>query len=106
MKLTKEQKLVIMYALNFLYENVDIDVTLENEKTLSDSDIRKIIVGIFDYMNKKLNRYIVEHHEFGVRGCETVEDLTRHLEKNPHPEYRLVNCQWISGTYQLVWELI
>ena len=47
MKLTKEQKLVIMYALNFLYENVDTDVTLENGKTLSDSDIRKIIVGIF-----------------------------------------------------------
>jgi hypothetical protein len=57
-------------------------------------------------MNKKLNRYIVEYHQFGVRGCETVEDLTRYLEKNPHPEYRLVNCQWISGTYQLVWELI
>lgn len=46
MKLTKEQKLVIMYALNFLYENVDTDVTLENGKTLSDSDIRKIIVDI------------------------------------------------------------
>jgi len=57
-------------------------------------------------MNKKLKRYIVEHHQFGVSGCETVEDLTRYLEKNPHPEYRLVNCQWISGTYQLVWELI
>jgi hypothetical protein len=46
MKLTKEQKLVIMYALNFLYENVGSDVTLENGKTLSDSDIRKIIVDI------------------------------------------------------------
>ena len=58
-------------------------------------------------MNKKLKRYIVEQYiQFGVSGCETSDDLTRHLEKNPHPKYRLVSCQWISGTYQLVWELI
>jgi hypothetical protein len=55
-------------------------------------------------MNK---RYIVEHGlPKTVSGCETVQDLTRYLETDPHPKYRLVNCQRISGTYQLVYQLV
>jgi hypothetical protein len=57
-----------------------------------------------------MNKYIIEHglvgrSEYAVSGCETIEDLREYLSTNPHPQYRLVSCQWLSGNYLLVWEL-
>ena len=62
---------------------------------------------LFDYMKSELKRFIVQYDlPKTISGCETVNDLSRYLETNPYPEYRLVSFQWISGTYQLVWELV
>ena len=60
-------------------------------------------------MAKKSKRYIVEHSlegrvKYAQRGCESVENLQEYLETDPHKDYRLVSCQWSSGSYTLVWE--
>ena len=53
----------------------------------------------------KKKRYIVEYGAGGgVAGCQTVNDLERYLDKNPHPDYRLVSFQH-TGNFMLVWEL-
>ena len=51
-------------------------------------------------------KHIVEHGiPGGVRGCNTVEDLQRYLDSDPHPGYRLASCQG-AGSILLVWEEI
>lgn len=39
-----------------------------------------------------------------VRNCNTVEDLERYLNTDPHTEYRLVSCQFVNGDFIMVWE--
>lgn len=46
-------------------------------------------------------RYIVESMQFGT----TREDLNAYLNTDPHPNYRLVSCQFLNCSYTLVWEL-
>ena len=51
-------------------------------------------------------KYIVEHDISGmVRGCETVEDIQRYLNTDPHPEHRLVSLTFNYGGIILIWEL-
>ena len=51
-------------------------------------------------------RYICIHSIPGcVSGCNTKEDLSRYLAKNPYPEYRLVSTNWMNGNWHLVFEL-
>lgn len=38
-----------------------------------------------------------------VGGANTVEDLQEYLSK-PHPNHRLVSCQFIGGNFLIVWE--
>lgn len=40
-----------------------------------------------------------------VKGSNTVEDLSRYLDTDPHPNYRLVSCNLINGNWHLVFEL-
>ena len=55
-------------------------------------------------------RFIVEcglenRLEFAVNGANTTNDLSRYLSHpEPHPEYRLVSCQFLNGNWILVWE--
>jgi len=64
-------------------------------------------------------KYIVEHdlvtvydeaeyasaNMFRASKVNTVGDLHNYLNTDPHPEYRLVSCQFTStGKYELVWE--
>ena len=55
----------------------------------------------------KLKRYVCVYGIPGaVSGCSTVEDLARYLDKDPHPEYSLKSCNFLSGNWHLVFELI
>lgn len=53
------------------------------------------------------DRYVVEfvQDKDCVMDCNTIEDLSRYLDKDPHPEYRLVNALTINGSFILIWEL-
>lgn len=54
-----------------------------------------------------LRKYICEYGlPISVPGANTVDDLKKYLEEDPHPTHRLVSCQFMdSGQYMLVWEL-
>ena len=60
-----------------------------------------------------MKNYIVEHdlshyginYSISVRYCNTVEDLARYLDSNPHPKYHLVSVNMNNGSYTLIWEL-
>ena len=53
-------------------------------------------------------KHIVEPDIPGsVSGANTVEDLKRYLDTDPHPDYRLANMSWLhSGSILMVWELM
>lgn len=53
-----------------------------------------------------LEKYLVEYGIPGsVSGCNTIEDLRRYLDSDPHYEYNLVGVEHGSGSYTLIWEL-
>lgn len=51
-------------------------------------------------------RYIVEYGVPGaLAGANTVEDLRRYLDSDPHPDHHLANLSWLhSGQIMFVWE--
>ena len=55
-------------------------------------------------------RYIVEHDlsnlvRHSAPNCNTVEDLSRYLDFDPHPDYHLVSVICNNNVYTLIWEL-
>jgi hypothetical protein len=59
--------------------------------------------------------YTTEKCPNGIQGCQTIEDLQRYFDnleclqryfdQEPHEHCKLISCQWLNGTWVLVWEL-
>lgn len=44
---------------------------------------------------------LVEH---AINNANTIEDLSRYLSADPHPDYRIVSCNFIAGRWNIVFE--